>query len=201
MAQPALAYPSGTQWPPQGQWTWDDYLRLPDDGQRYEIVRGVLYVSPAPTFRHQVTVSRLLFALMRFVEEHGSGVVLTAPFDVRLPAIANPVQPDLVFFHSGNRPAEDAKYFEGVPDLVVEVLSPGTRRLDQRVKLEAYEAAGIPECWLVDAEARTVSVYRLDRGRGLYRDPEQCGAQDRLRSTVVEGLDLAVAEVLRPSGG
>lgn len=196
MAQPALALPSGNLWPRQGLWTWEDYLRLPDDGQRYEIVRGVLYVSPAPSYRHQRTISRLLFALMQVVEEHRSGVVLTAPFDVRLPGIANPVQPDVVFFRRANRPTEDAKHFEGVPDLVVEVLSPRTRTLDQSVKLEAYEAAGVPECWLVDADARTVTVYRLDAAHGSYREPEHCEAKDRLRSSVVEGFDVTVAEIL-----
>ena len=80
MAEPAYnLHHDRSPWPDQGSWTWDDYLRLPDDGQRYEIIHGVLYVSPAPRFLHQFVASRLAQLMGVFALEHGLGAVLTAP--------------------------------------------------------------------------------------------------------------------------
>ena len=87
MAEPAYDFQqdSGPPWPRQGLWTWNDYLRLPDDGQRYEIIHGVLYVSPAPRLIHQFAATRLAHFLTAFVLERDLGVVMTAPIDVLLP--------------------------------------------------------------------------------------------------------------------
>ena len=163
MAEPAFRsrLPSrgeGRQWPAQGEWTYDDYARLPDDGNRYEVIRGVLYVTPAPNYRHQFVIMNLAASFHEFLAERELGVVLPAPFDILLPReIASPVEPDLVVFRSGNIPDWGAKNFAGVPDLVVEVLSPSTRGRDRRIKLRAYEEAGVPggwEYWLVDPDLR-----------------------------------------------
>src|SRR3954465_4354559 len=136
MAQPAprpqvLPEQEGGPWPAPGKWTYADYRRLPDDGRRYEVIRGYLYVSPAPSAIHQRPSSRLNRVLDRFVLAHGLGEVFYATFDILLPErIAEPVQPDLIFFRAGEEPGDDAQNFQGVPDLVVEVLSPSTRRYD-----------------------------------------------------------------------
>ena len=137
MAEPA--YPlallddvDGQAWPAQGEWTYEDYLRLPADGRRYEVVRGFLCVSPAPNFEHQFSVGRLHLHLERFALERDLGLFLLAPFDIRLPQrLADPVEPDLVFFRKGNEPRKGDSSFEGVPDLVIEVLSPKTSRIDR----------------------------------------------------------------------
>ena len=84
-------------WPAQGEWTYEDYKRLPDNGRRYEIIEGVLYVIAAPNFDHQYTVTRLLVHLDNLVTGHHLGVVLVAPFEIHLPDIARPVQPDVLF--------------------------------------------------------------------------------------------------------
>jgi Uma2 family endonuclease len=198
MAQPAIPRTllegnDGAQWPAQGAWTYEDYLRLPDDGNRYEVIWGSLYVTAAPIYPHQYAVLKL----SRFLDEHVSaaelGTVLTAPFDVLLPlGIGTPVEPDVLFFRAGNEPVGEDKNFEGVPDLIAEVLSPKTRRRDRTVKLQAYQDAGVPEYWLVDPRDRTVEIYIL--GRDL-RYTEHCrgGEGDRVRSAVLPGFDLAVA--------
>ena len=99
MGEPArpLTFPSHDDeraWPAQGQWTYADYLRLPDDGCRYEVIRGHLYVTPAPVYDHQRVVTRISAALTQFEIETGLGLVLAAPFDVLLPdGIASPVEP------------------------------------------------------------------------------------------------------------
>lgn len=198
MPQPAfdLQYQAeSTSWPEQGAWTWNDYLRLPDDGQRYEIIYGVLYVSPAPRVIHQFVTTRLTYFLSDFVIKHRLGLVLTAPLDVLLPGVANPVQPDVVFLASDNLPdLEEAKNFQGVPDLIVEVLSKGTHRIDLDVKLKAYEQAGVAEYWIVDPHHRSVLLYHLD-GHGSYREFGRFGLTEMIRSQVLSGLALKVSDL------
>jgi Uma2 family endonuclease len=185
----------GAEWPTQGRWTYEDYLRLPDDGNRYEVIRGHLYVTAAPVYVHQFAVLKL----GRFFDEHvydpGLGVVLSAPFDVKLPfGIASPVQPDVVVFLSGNEPRPGDKNFVGVPDVVIEVLSGRTRRRDETLKLQAYQEAGVPEYWLVDPDARTVRAYTLEKGKG-YTELCRGGEGDRVHSAVLPGFELAVADL------
>jgi Uma2 family endonuclease len=198
MSEPAapLTFPEsgGRTWPVQGNWTYEDYLRLPDDGRRYEVIRGFLYVTPAPSFDHQYTVSQVNRLLGNFVADHRLGVVLVAPFDVRLPgAIGNPVQPDVMFIRRERQPRSGDRRFEGVPDLVVEVLSPGNWRFDRKVKLKAYQEAGIPELWLVDPLARTVEAYVLAADRSEYVLHEQRKEGESVGSVVLSGLQVDVA--------
>ena len=199
MAQPAIPLrfleDDGPIWPPQGQWTYDDYLRLPDDGRRYEVIRGYLYVAPAPNYDHQFSVSQSFRLFSSFVHENRLGIVLTSPFDVRLPGIASPVQPDLVFFRTGNQPRKGAGSFEGVPDLIVEVLSPATRRLDQDVKLAAYRDAGVPEYWLVDPRTESVVIHALSTDRKRYVERVQGKKGDVIASAVLPGFQVEVSEL------
>ena len=194
MTEPAyrLDLPETEIWPRQGDWTYEDYLRLPDDGNRYEVIRGVLYVTPAPKLKHQFSVSEFSLRLGWFVRENGLGRVLWAPLDVKLPAgIASPVQPDVVFFGTENEPLWELGYFEGVPDLILEVLSPRTRSRDRKVKLQAYQDAGVPEHWMADPSMRTVTVHVLENGR--YVELCRGGIGDRVRSSVLPGFELEVA--------
>lgn len=185
-------------WPKQGQWTYEDYRHLPADGQRYEVVRGHLYVSPAPSYRHQATVGELFWQLSQFVRSRQLGQVLAAPFDVLLPGgLATPVQPDLMFFRTDNRPRPGDLQFRGVPDLVVEVLSPGTRQLD-RAKLATYRDAGVPEVWHADPRTRTLVRYTLNAG-GTDHEQTRGGEGDVVASRVLPGLQLDVREVFASS--
>jgi Uma2 family endonuclease len=186
-------------WPAQGKWTYEDYCLLPDDGRRYEVIRGNLYVTPAPTVDHQRVVGRLFRHLDRFVEEHGLGEILTAPFDVLLPrGIATPVEPDLMFFRRGNEPKAGSANFQGVPDLVVEVLSPGTRRRDTTIKLAAYRDAGVPEVWLADPQNRTLAVHGPGEG-GSFAELARAGDGESIASRVLPGLEVAVRDVFGPA--
>jgi Uma2 family endonuclease len=197
MAKPAHRWnlPESESWPRQGDWTYEDYRRLPDDGNRYEVIRGSLYVTAAPYLKHQFAVAELSIRLGGFVREKGLGRVLWAPIDVRLPSgIASPVQPDIVFFGVGNEPRWDLGYFEGVPDLVVEVLSPSTRSRDRRIKLQAYQDAGIPEYWMVDPDSRSVAVHAL-KGGPRYIEICRSGAGETVRSVVLPGFEIAVADL------
>ena len=199
MSEPAypLALPEEQRWPEQGHWTYEDYLRLPDDGQRYEVIRGVLYVTATPTRFHQYVLGELFSVMRGFVRKHRLGLVLFAPFDIRLPdRIADPVEPDLMYFRKGNEPpGEEDSSFQGVPDLVAEVLSRSTRHRDQRTKLEAYLDAGIPEYWIVDPKTRTVVVYTLSEDRRSYVELCRGGAGESVNSAVLPGLRIEVGEL------
>ncbi len=183
-------------WPAPGQWTYDDYCRLPDDGRRYEVIRGVLYVSPAPSVPHQRALAALFLSLHRFVVAAGLGEVLFAPVDVLLPReIAAPVQPDLMFFRTGNQPGAEALNFKGVPDLVVEILSPSTRRLDRSIKLAAYRDAGIPEFWLADPRSRALSIFGFGEDGTSYVELSRGGMGETIESRVLPGLRIEVAGI------
>ncbi len=181
-------------WPAQGEWTYEDYKRLPDDGRRYELIGGVLYVTAAPTFDHQYTVTRLLVNLDDFVIERQLGIVLVAPFEVHLPNVAYPVQPDVLFVASERVPQPGATSLSSAPDLIIEVLSPSTARTDRLVKFGAYERAGVREYWLVDPRTHSVEVYSLSQD-GTYEMAGQYTPGDLVASTLLSDLALPVDDL------
>ena len=147
------------QWPRQGEWTYEDYRRLPDDHFRYEIIGGNLYMSPAPSTKHQLASVELTYALVSFVKKHNLGRVYEAPIDVILPDLASPVQPDILFIAKERLDIVREQFIDGAPDLIVEVLSPGNLRHDRHTKFQLYVAAGVKEYWIADPDARAVDVY------------------------------------------
>lgn len=155
--------------PPQGHWRYADWETLPDDGNRYEIIDRVLYMTTAPSFFHQWIIRRL----DRFVgvpaEEQGLGFAATAPIGVIMPG-CDPVQPDYLVVLSANAAIIRDRRIYGVPDLIIEVISPSSRVYDERVKLPAYADAGVPEYALVDPQARTLNRYLL-QAPGRYASP------------------------------
>ena len=192
VAQPGAASPVGQPgWPQQGQWTYADYLRLPDDGKRYEIIEGVLYVANAPSYEHQYTVGEIAFSLRSFVKERQVGVIIEAPFEVHLAENTKPVQPDVLFIRTENQPSLGTQFFDGAPDLTVEVISPSSIRLDRTVKFDAYERAGVAEYWIVDPKARLVEVYTLARGE--YALLGQYTGDEMITSNVLVGLQIKVS--------
>jgi len=150
--------------PKQGWWTYEDYAALPDDGKRYEIVDGVLYMSPAPNIIHQRIVGRIFRYLSTYVEDAGLGLVLSAPTDVKLSPM-DVFQPDVFIILNENREKIKEKYILGAPDLVVEVASPSTSGFDRREKQDVYAHAGVQEYWVVNPDAHTVEVLVLEAGK------------------------------------
>ncbi len=180
--------------PPQGEWTYEDYLRLPDDGWRYEVIRGRLHMIAAPREIHQRASVELVFAMMQFVKQHGLGRVYEAPFEVVLSDLATPVQPDILFI-SAERMAEiiTPQRVEGPPDLIIEILSPGNWLDDRREKFEVYEESGVREYWIVDPDARIIEVFVLREG--TYTLLGKWGPGEAARSEVLAGFEVAVDEV------
>ena len=179
-------------WPPRGQWTEADYFALPDTNRFIELSEGELVMPPHPTHTHQQIVGKLYRAMYDFVAERDLGAVQFGPLPVRLwPGKIR--EPDILFVareHS-DRIGEQAY---GPPDLVVEVLSPGTRRIDRLEKTVEYARAGVREYWILDPQGRTVEVFILREG--AYELLGKWGGGEEARSEVLAGFSVAVDESL-----
>lgn len=138
----------------------DDIWDTPEDGNRYEVIDGQLYMTPPPGWSHQVGVANLLLIVGAHVRDNGLGHVVPAPVGVKLDD-ENGLQPDLVYVSNERASIITERGVMGAPDLVVEVLSPSTRGRDLGVKLRRYAAAGIPHYWIMDRGPRELRVLRL----------------------------------------
>lgn len=146
---------------PMPQITWDDVQQLPDDGNRYEAIEGALYMTLAPSVRHQTISMRLVHELLRLLVEPGHGRLWHAPLGVRFPATQEGVQPDIVFVSNERRSIVAPDEIKGAPDLVVEILSPSTAVRDRDLKRRLYQRQGVAEYWIVDPDAAAVDVWRF----------------------------------------
>jgi Uma2 family endonuclease len=177
--------------------TYDDYVSFPDDGRRHELLDGEHIVTPTPVSGHQRVSIRLATALHIFVQQHRLGEVLAAPFDVIL-SDHNVVEPDLLFV-SNERRAIVQDWVRGAPDLVVEILSPSTRRLDEVTKRHLYDRFGVREYWIVDLDIDTVKVYRrAEDGRFLRVAELAAEADDALDTPLLPGFSLRLRELFAP---
>jgi Uma2 family endonuclease len=123
--------------------TYADYAALPNDGKRYEILDGDLFVTAAPSRNHQRVVLTLASSLDAHVRANNLGEVDIAPFDVIL-SDPNVVQPDIIFVATDRMASFSSRGFEGAPTLAVEVLSASTVRVDRNAKLQIYARHGVP---------------------------------------------------------
>ena len=171
--------------PEQGNWSYDDYAALAGDGQRYEVVDGVLLMAPAPNPMHQSISSRLHFYLYQNVDLSGLGKVLYAPLDVQL-APNTVVQPDLLVLLNANLGKITKSRIVGAPDLVVEIASPGTAAYDRLSKFQAYAKAGVEEYWIVNPERRSIEVAFLQNG--AYASQGVFQGSNTLPSRIVPGI-------------
>jgi len=138
--------------------TYDAYAAMPDDGQRYELDDGVLELLSAPTPKHQIVSSQMHFLLTSSC--HSEYLVLASPVDL----ILSPTevrQPDLVMIHRSKLDIITARAIEGIPDLVVEIVSPHSVKRDRQRKRKVYEAYRIPEYWIVDPANASLEQYLL----------------------------------------
>ncbi|MDX1999554.1 MAG: Uma2 family endonuclease [Thermoanaerobaculia bacterium] len=175
--------------------TYEDFLGFPEDGNRHELLDGDHFVTPAPVPRHQRLVLRLAFALEAAQRTHRlSAQVFPAPIDVVL-SPHDVVEPDLVVLREGSSAEVTDTCIEGAPDLVIEVLSDGTRKRDETTKRHLYERHGVTEYWIVDPVLESVKVYRRDGDRfapPLLFENEAGGV---LQTVVLPGLALELGEL------
>ena len=180
------------------RFTYGDYLTW-DDGERWELIDGVPYnMSPAPRVRHQRILGELYRQFANWLLDKPC-LVFLAPFDVRLPEaneidvlVETVVQPDLLVIC--DRTKLDDAGCRGAPDLIVEILSPGTAHKDLKVKFDRYERAGVREYWIVDPSGKTVQIFILGP-EGKYGRPEAFGAGDRVNVGIFPELVIDFAAV------
>jgi Uma2 family endonuclease len=175
--------------------TFEELERLREETtDRLELIDGELYVTPSPTPMHQFVSGRLQFLFQQLVSDLGHGLVFHAPLDVRL-ATRTIVQPDLIFILPDRRPIVTGARVEGAPSLVVEIVSPSTRARDRVTKRSTYARHGVPEYWLVDPDAGTVTVCS-DPQEGHFRTERV--TTDIAVSDIVPGLSISLADLFSP---
>ena len=145
----------------QGEFTLDDYYAMPED-TRVELIDGVLYEMLAPTTIHQDFGFQIAHKLQNYIEKNkGKCWVAVAPVDVQLNCDNRTmVEPDVIVVCNRDKIIRRCVY--GAPDIIVEVLSPSTKKKDLTIKLNKYTEAGVKEYWLVDPDAKRVMVYRFE---------------------------------------
>jgi Uma2 family endonuclease len=172
--------------------TFEDWLRLPDDGIRYEVIGGELFGEPPPTWRHQLIATELLFQLRTYFGAGFRGRIATAA-GLRL-SNEDIVKPDLVvFLEEHHDRIDESAVAAGPPDLTVEILSPGTAGRDLCEKRALYERSGIPEYWIVDPVAETIQVLAFTGGTYLEVDLYQRG--NTLLSPLLQGIEIPILEI------
>jgi Uma2 family endonuclease len=167
--------------------TYQDYLDLPVDGNRYEIINGELIMAPSPGTGHQDVSGNLEFALRKFLETHKVGKIYHAPIDVVL-SEHHVLQPDILFIANERTNIITEKNISGPPDLIIEILSPSTGYYDLVEKKESYEKFGVPEYWMVDPKKQWVEIYFLEGSKfKLLQRLEKDGV---LKSKVLKGFQI-----------
>jgi Uma2 family endonuclease len=146
------------------QFTYEDFLLFPNDGKRHELIEGDHCMSPSPKTTHQDTSGNLFNCIKEFLKRTHLGRVFAAPYDVVFSDV-DVVEPDLVYVSAARSAIITEDNIQGAPDLVVEILSPSSRKTDEIIKRKLYERYGVAEYWIVDPELETVKVYRFVEGR------------------------------------
>ncbi len=176
---------------PRLKFTVKDYMSVPGD-KRYQLLDGEMILALSPTNRHQTIAVQLVVELNEFIRRRNLGRLWFAPLDVVL-SDHDVAQPDILFVSNERSSIITDANIQGAPDLVVEILSPGTAGHDRGYKQALYGRHGVLEYWLVDPDAETVEVLTLgDQGLALtatYRRGQV------LASTLLEGMSLELDQV------
>lgn len=174
--------------------TYEDFLLIPNDGRRHELLDGEHFMTPSPNTKHQRLVGKLFKAVSDFLTRHPLGEVFVAPYDVVLSPF-DVCEPDLVFVANDRASIITPANIQGVPSLVIEILSEGTRKLDETYKRVQYERFSVPEYWIVDPDLERVKEYRIREAR--YDDPSELRLEnnDELTSEVLPGFRLPLSNL------
>jgi Uma2 family endonuclease len=172
------------------KYTYADYLTWAED-KRWEIINGVPFMQAAPNWQHQAISRELLIQFGNYLQSKACQV-FTSPFDLKLPDIGeyeegctNVFQPDLVVVCDKNKLKGTGYY--GVPDLVVEIVSPSTARNDKLLKFNMYEKTGVKEYWIVEPDTKLISVFTL-QNNNRYGRPEIYTENDIVKVSIFTDL-------------
>jgi Uma2 family endonuclease len=172
--------------------TYDDYCALPNDRNRYEILDGELFVTPAPATKHQIALGNLYRIVSIYVIAHRMGRLLLAPTDLIL-AATTVVQSDLIFVGNDRSQIVTPRGVEGVPTLVVEILSPTTHRTDRETKAQLYAKYGVPHYWLIDPDQQVLEAYELSGDQ--YNLVTRAQDADRFTPSIFPGLSIQISDL------
>jgi Uma2 family endonuclease len=180
--------------------SYEEYMALVNSSeQRYELIDGEIYLLASPSFNHQVVVNEIAWHFYNYFKGKPCRS-LTAPLDVRLFGFAtkfeedpNVVQPDVIVICDEDKVNEDNKY-EGIPTLIVEVLSPSTKGKDMAAKLNLYMKSGVLEYWIVDLESKSIFQYSFSQERDI-KNLNTLREEDTVKSTVFEGLEIPLRDI------
>ncbi|MCC6612407.1 MAG: Uma2 family endonuclease [Anaerolineae bacterium] len=180
--------------PRQGEWTRADWETLPHgDGNRYEILGGYLYVSTSPSLFHQYILKRCYRLIGLAAEDAGLGQAFFAPVGVFMPG-CDPVQPDFVFVGNASADILRERHIYGVPDVIVEIVSPSNTAYDEETKLAAYQQAGVPEYAIIYPAAREVRLFSLNAA-GRYDAPRVFDERATLSFTGLPGITVLIGDL------
>ena len=175
--------------------TYDDFLLFPDDGKRHELIDGEHYVTPSPNTKHQAISGNLYFMIRSWLEQHPTGRIFYAPFDVVFTNF-DVVEPDLLYMsHARAAQVLTEKNVTGAPEIVVEIGSKGTRKRDETIKRRLYERSRVPEYWVIDPVLELVRIYSNENGPVGRPRELSAEADDILTTTHLVGLELPLRKI------
>ena len=144
--------------------TWREAQLMPEDGKRYEVIDGELYVTAAPSRRHQWVSGNFQAELRRLLQEPGHGWVYAAPLGVEFPGTEEGAQPDILFVSKARAHLLAPEGIRGAPDMVVEITSPSTAERDRTIKRKLYARHGVRVYWFANHQDEFVDVWDLESG-------------------------------------
>lgn len=160
------------------------FLQLPE-GTLAQLIDNNIVMSPSPNYTHQTMLNEINFKLQTVVRKKSLGQILVAPMDVYLEE-RNIFQPDILFISNENRQIIEEDGLHGAPDLIIEILSPGTAKYDLTRKKDVYERCGVKEYWIVDPEKKSAQGYYLKESRFHKIGDDGPTLQSRLLDTTLE---------------
>jgi len=180
--------------------SYEEYMSIVNSSeQRYELIDGEIYLMASPSYNHQIVINEISWHLNNFFRGKDCRS-LTAPLDVKLSGYAlkfeedpNVVQPDLLVICDEENVNEDNKY-EGVPSLIIEVLSPSTKSKDMITKLNLYMKSGVAEYWIIDLDKRKITQYSFTKERKLENITEYT-EEDTVEANNFTGLKISLEDI------
>lgn len=178
---------------PEIKFTYEDYKNLPEsETKRYELLEGELVMVPSPTEPHQRVSGNLEFILRQFVKERNLGSIYHAPLDIVL-SQEDVVQPDIMLISKERANIITEEAIMGAPDLVIEIISPGTSRRDKTLKRTLYARHDVKEYWIVDPKGKIVEVYTLEKAG--FKLVKKYNSPEKLYSPLLSGLEVPLQDV------
>ncbi len=169
------------------------HMDLGGDDAYYELINGEIVMKAAPSPLHQEVSNNLSFLLTAFVRDKKLGKVFTSPIDVYLHEFSH-VMPDVLFISNENKGIIDYREgIHGVPDLVVEIISPSSIYQDRVMKRNDYEASGVREYWLIDPKNQSIEVYEL--ANGTFQLVVIAAEKGKVHSKLLEGFELDITTI------